>query len=145
MFETGKRLTIIVPYRDRESQLRNWLPYLRLYFARDKIDRHIEVRFLVVEQANDLPFNRGRLLNIGFVLAEESSDYVCFHDVDYMPLWADYSYSAQPTRIIWYGADIKPIDPASNVRVQEHEESFFGAVVLFPNERFRQVNGFSNT
>ena len=34
-----KRLTIVVPYRARESHLEKFVPALRAYFARDKLDR----------------------------------------------------------------------------------------------------------
>jgi hypothetical protein len=142
-----KRLTIIVPYRDRESHLRQFVPHVRAYFARDKADREIPYSVIVVEQEPGLPFNLGALRNIGFLLAGDS-DYVCFHDVDYLPMWADYSWCDVPTSIVWYGAEGRPIRPANPAAGRVHSarslESFFGGVLLVPKDLLRQVNGFSN-
>ena len=85
------------------------------------------------EQAGSGLFNRGMLKNVGFDLAKADADYVCFHDIDYLPLWADYSYPEKPTRIIWHG-----------LRVTEEYDRFFGGALLFPTEDFAAVNGYSN-
>jgi len=139
------RLTIVVPYRDRAAHLERFIPHLRAYFARDKIDRQIPYRVLVVEQEPGLPFNRGALKNIGFQLGGEDGDYTCFHDVDYLPLWADYSPVARPSRIVWYGAERRPLAPGrSDMAMDHHPDSFFGAVVLTPNRVFAEVDGYSN-
>ena len=103
-----KRLAIVVPYRAREAHLKIFVPALRTYFTRDKLDREIPYRVVIVEQADDLPFNRGALKNIGFKLSFADADYVCFHDVDYVPVWADYRWSDVPVRIIWYGVEQRP-------------------------------------
>jgi hypothetical protein len=103
------------------------------YFARDKLDRHLRYSIHIVEQLGSDPFNRGRLKNAGFQLAREGADYVCFHDVDYLPIWADYSYVQCPTRLIWHG-----------LALQEDYGEFFGAVTMFNCSDFERVNGFSN-
>jgi hypothetical protein len=129
----GKRLAIIVPYRDRQEHVQMFLPHVVAYFARDKLDRFIDYAIHIVEQAPGKPFNRGLLKNAGFRIARETCDYVCFHDVDYLPLWADYSYTPSPTRLIWHG-----------LKERENPETFFGGVVAFPNDAFARVNGYSN-
>jgi len=129
----SKRLAIIVPYRDRAEHLRQFVPHLVTYFQRDKLDRKISVSFHVVEQSADAPFNRGRVRNCGYALACEDADYVCFHDVDYLPLWTDYSWSARPARLAWHG-----------LRLHEDPNLFFGAVVLFDKAAFEYVNGYPN-
>ena len=91
--------------------LKRLLGHLTMYFTRDKLDSTIPVRLLVIEQVGTMPFNAGALRNAGFLLAERSSDYTCFHDVDYLPIWADYSIPDQPSCIVWYGAEARPIDP----------------------------------
>jgi hypothetical protein len=85
-----------VPYRDRERHLDRFLPHLAQYFARDKLDADIPYLILIVDQSDGLPFNRGALLNAGFLLCQESCDYVCFHDVGFLPIWADYSNPRNP-------------------------------------------------
>lgn len=141
-----KRLNIVVPYRAREPHLRAFVPALRAYFDRDKLDREIPYRVLIIEQNSELPFNRGALKNIGFALGRDDTDYVCFHDIDYLPIWADYSWSDVPACIVWYGAEERPIKPGRSNRCVRHPlESFFGAAVLMPNSTFAQVNGFANS
>lgn len=140
-----QRLAIIVPYRNRETHLNAFVPHLRAYFTRDKADREIPYQVLVIEQDTELPFNRGALLNIGFALAENDCDYACFHDVDYLPIWADYSYVDRPTPIVWYGAEIRPIaiGRATHV-VRNNLDEFYSGAVLVPKEQFRGVDGFAN-
>ena len=99
----NKRLAIVVPYRDRAEHLRQFVPHLATYFHSDKLDRHIPISPHIVEQSGNAPFNRGRVLNCGYALAHDSADYICFHDVDYLPLWADYSWSARPARLERHG------------------------------------------
>jgi len=128
-----EKLAIIVPYRDRRNHLNIFVPYLLSYF--EKTQKDISLSLYVIEQKDDKPFNRGKLLNVGFDIANKDKDYgyVCFHDVDYLPLTADYGKPDMPTRLIWKGLT-KNEDPVL----------FFGAVVLFPSKQFIQVNGFSN-
>lgn len=129
-----KRLAIIVPYRDRASHLQQFVPHIKTYFERDKVDSQIAMSLHVVEQLGDAPFNRGLLRNAGARLAWESTDYFCFHDVDYLPVWADYSFCQAPTRAIWHG-----------LRLVEIREHFFGGVVLLSKEHLQLTNGYPNT
>lgn len=129
----AKRLAIVVPYRDRAEHLNRFVPHIRDYFRCDKLDRAIDYSLHVVEQQGGAPFNRGKLKNVGYDLARRSCDYVCFHDVDYLPVWADYAWGPDPARLIWDG-----------LAMTESRERFFGAVVLFDNAAFERVNGFSN-
>lgn len=140
-----KRLSLVVPYRDRAAHLREFVPHVCQYFARDKLDKEIPYRVLVVEQAPGLPFNAGALKNIGFALTADESDYTGFHDVDYLPIWADYSWVDIPTPIVWNGAEKRPVrvgDPTAGVVTAGRD--FFGGAVLVPNDLFRNVNGYSN-
>jgi N-terminal region of glycosyl transferase group 7/N-terminal domain of galactosyltransferase len=129
----NKRLAIVVPYRDRAEHLRKFVPHLATYFQSDKLDRHIPISLHVVEQSGNAPFNRGRVLNCGYALACDNADYICFHDVDYLPLWADYSWSARPARLAWNG-----------LQLPENPNTFFGGVVLFDKAAFENVNGYPN-
>jgi len=141
-----KRLNVVVPYRERQAHLKAFVPLLRAYFARDKIDHVIPYRVFIVEQESDLPFNRGAIKNIGFVLGREESDYTCFHDIDYLPVWADYSWSDTPAAIVWHGAETRLWSLKHPGRRLGHKiEDFFGGVVLTPNALFERVNGYANT
>jgi len=141
-----KRLTIVVPYRARADHLRKFIPALRTYFSRDKADCLIPYRVLIIEQEDGLPFNGGSLKNIGFRLGRDDSDYTCFHDVDYLPMWADYSWSESPAAIVWYGAESRAISASDpRLRIFHDLDGFFGAVILTPNALFEQVNGYANS
>jgi hypothetical protein len=129
---SAQRLAIVVPYRRREDHLAIFVPKVSAYL--NKTD--IPYRVTVVEQADERkPFNRGAIKNIGFLLTRDESDYVAFHDVDYWPVCADYSFPQSPTCIVWE-AGTKLL--GSNLAL------FFGAVVLVSNKDFAAVNGYSN-
>ncbi len=123
------KLGVIVPYRKRPGHLRKFRQSIESYLK----DQDYEL--IVVEQADDLPFNRGKLLNIGFEYAvRQQCDYVVFHDVDMLPVDVDYSYS-----------DV-PIHLATGFTNSDREifDTYFGGVTLFPVDLFKKVNGYSN-
>jgi hypothetical protein len=129
----GKPLAIVVPYRDRAEHLARFIPHILAYFERDKLDRQIPVSIHIIEQSGSAPFNAGKIKNCGYMLARDHADYICFHDIDYLPIWADYSWSPKPARLAWHG-----------LRLLENWEKFFGAVVLFDKAAFERVNGYPN-
>jgi hypothetical protein len=138
------RLSIVVPYRDRAAHLGMLLPHLVGYFAQIPGHQDIPYSVIVVEQMPGLPFSRALTRNIGYILSRERSDYVCFHDVDYLPLEADYSCPDQPTCILWYGAEERPIRPGRSNLVMRHDlNNYFGGVVLMRNAQFEAANGYS--
>ena len=123
------KLGIIVPYRKRPGHLRKFRETISEYLK----DQDYEL--IVVEQNDDLPFNRGKLLNIGFQYAlRQQCDYVVFHDIDMLPIDVDYSYS-----------DV-PIHLATNFTNSKREifKTYFGGVTMFPIDLFKKVNGYSN-
>ena len=89
-----KKLGIVVPYRNRPNQLSQFKQALKDFIS-------TPYHLIVVEQTDNKEFNRGKLLNIGFLKAEElGCDYVVFHDIDMLPISADYSYSEYPVHLI---------------------------------------------
>lgn len=125
------KLGVIVPYRNREEHLIKFTKTIRKHLPDDS-------EIIVVEQYDKLPFNRGKLLNIGFKKAVElGCDYVVFHDVDMLPVSADYSYKDKPTHLI-----TKLNTPEDYNRTLFSE--YFGGVTLFPVRDFKKVNGYSN-
>tara|TARA_B100000902_G_scaffold116890_1_gene117623 strand:- start:29357 stop:30823 length:1467 start_codon:yes stop_codon:yes gene_type:complete len=126
-------LAIIVPYRDRRKDLDIFVPHMDEFLS----DKNIDYTIFVIEQEDDRPFNRGKLLNIGFDLIKDDFDYFCFHDVDMLPINDDCDYSY----------DDVPIHLASELESYNYKlpyEQFFGGVVLFTKEDFIEVNGYSN-
>ena len=55
------KIGIVVPYRNRREHLNHFIPSISNHLKKQKIPFEI----IVVEQADDKPFNRGKLLNIG--------------------------------------------------------------------------------
>ena len=125
------KLGEIVPYRDRANQLFEFKKQIT-----EKLNCEFEL--IVVEQLGEKDFNRGKLLNIGFLKAEElECDYVVFHDVDMIPVEVDYSYREKPTHLI---TDLELPEGTSRTLFDE----YFGGVTLFPSNLFKQINGYSN-
>ena len=123
------KLGVIVPYRKRPGHLRKFRESIESYLKGQ------DYELIVVEQNDDLPFNRGKLLNIGFQYAvRQQCDYVVFHDIDMLPIDVDYSYSDVPTHL------------ATGFTNSDREifDTYFGGVTLFPVDLFKKVNGYSN-
>jgi hypothetical protein len=131
-----KKLGIIVPYRDRPGQVRNFVKEINQYFA--TIIKDFSYQIYIVEQGDKKEFNRGKLLNIGFISAEKDScDYVIFHDIDMLPYNVDYSYNDFPLQLA-------NKFEASSTFSRTINDDYFGGVTLFPVRDFRKINGYSN-
>ena len=122
------KLAIIVPYRDRESHLEVFVPYMQEYL------KEYDYKIFVIEQSDSKPFNRGKLLNVGARIAiKEGFDYFALHDVDMLPLKnVDYSYPETPIHLI------------SKVDKEVPFIDYFGGVTLFNVHDYKLVNGYSN-
>lgn len=126
------KLGIIVPYRDRYKQLMLFKEHMTSYL------KDIEYEIIVVEQDDGKLFNRGYLLNIGFLEAKRlHCNYVIFHDIDMLPIKVDYSYSDKPLHLVTDYAK-------THGYKKENFDTYFGGVTLFPIEHFEQINGYSN-
>jgi len=134
------RLAIIIPFRNRETHLNKMLPHTVSFFRRAT---SIEPLFVVSEQGDDEEFNRGALLNHGYLLCRGIVDYVCFHDVDYLPMWADYSDPSLPSRIIWWGMDQRPVGHGTTSVVTARKTGL-AAVSVMKKWHFEAANGYSN-
>ena len=129
------KLGIIVPYRDRYEHLQTFKRNIRDYFA--KLD--IKYELIIIEQDDARLFNRGKLLNIGFLHAKKlKCDYVVFHDVDMIPIDVDYTYTEHPTHL---ASKFISKDNSTNRIVFDE---YFGGVTIFPTEMFEKINGYSN-
>ena len=129
------KLGIIVPYRNRPDQLEVFIEHMEKYLA----DKDLRYEIFIVDQDNAKQFNRGILLNIGYIYAKKiRCNHIVFHDVDMLPVDVDYSYS-----------DI-PLHLATDLILEEGEkdrevfQEYFGGVTMFPIETFEKINGYSN-
>lgn len=131
--EEGRRLAIVIPYRNRAEHLARLVPVLRQTLAAAAID----ARILVVEQAGSDLFNRGMLMNVGAHRLGSSCDYLCFHDVDLIPEQADYRCPSQPLRLItqlsYTHRDFSNLSGPN-----------LGGAISMRRDQFALINGFSN-
>lgn len=125
------KLGLVIPYRDRKKHLGQFMSKVFPYLEKQEIG----FEMILSEQVDKKPFNRGALLNMGFLEAEKSGcDYVVFHDVDMIPIDVDYSYSEKAIQLAcrFFGkSNYVPFD-------------YSGGVTLFPVDVFRKVGGYSN-
>ncbi|XP_052684453.1 beta-1,4-N-acetylgalactosaminyltransferase bre-4-like isoform X1 [Crassostrea angulata] len=132
-----QRVTILVPFRDRESHLRIFLNHMHAFLMKQQL----EYAIYVIEQSKDFEFNRGFLFNVGFKEALKDSDYDCFvfHDVDLLPENDHNIYTC-------------PVDQPKHLSVILENWDYklpydanFGGVSAMTKEQYEAVNGFSNS
>ncbi|MCL4131884.1 UNVERIFIED_CONTAM: hypothetical protein GTU68_054167 [Idotea baltica] len=88
---------------------------------------------------DSLPFNRGRLLNVGFVESKDDGPFDCliFHDIDLLPEDDRHMYhcSVMPRHL---GVT------SSKYKYRFFYYNYFGGVCSMTEEQFMMVNGWSN-
>jgi len=127
------KLAIIVPFRNREEHLGKFVPHMSNFLK----DKGIDYDIFIIEQGDDKPFNRGKLLNVGFKEAGEEYDYFCFHDIDLLPVSndCDYSYCETARKLSYY------VSQFNFVPRPDHE---LGGATMFSRETYLMLNGYSN-
>lgn len=113
-------MTIIIPYRDRPQHLSQFIPHMMAYLPAAKI--------IIVEQADEKPFNRGKLLNVGFLESAKDTHYV-FHDIDMLPINVDYEPNAGVTQLA-----------GSKIQLRD----YLGGVTMFDHDTFKRLGGYHN-
>ena len=122
------KVAIIVPYRNREKNLNIFLRHMHKFLSKQLIEYGI----FVIEPLSNLTFNRGLLMNIGFVeslnLTNNKWDCFMFHDVDLLPENEQNIYSCPET----------PRHMSSAVSTFNYKllyETIFGGVTSFTRDR----------
>mmetsp|Transcript_16519 Transcript_16519/g.45790 ORF Transcript_16519/g.45790 Transcript_16519/m.45790 type:complete len:373 (-) Transcript_16519:23-1141(-) len=137
-------VAVVVPFREqlplqsRQAQLERFLPHMEAFLGSIPGCRSV---IIVVEQTQDgRKFNRGQLLNIGFVLAKEAlpglTSFIT-HDVDLLP-----------------SSDMRPVYASpppegsavhlAAVWTKYSYATFIGGVLAFTPEDFERTNGYPN-
>ncbi|OON15248.1 N-acetyllactosaminide 3-alpha-galactosyltransferase, partial [Opisthorchis viverrini] len=132
-------VTIIIPLRNRWHQVPALLSTLIPLLRKQKICH----RIFIVEQADDAPFNRAKLFNVGFVEAIKLFRFGCviFHDVDLVPIndLNPYGCDKEVSKNVIHlgvGLDVR------NFKLSYPQ--LVGGVLKMTTEQFVSVNGFSN-
>jgi len=126
----NKTIVMVIVYRDRPNQLSEFLETVPPFLEKNGFD----YRIIIAEQREETPFNRGFLINLGYLTGRDlfpSYEYTVFTDVDVYPVeknvTLDYSGVPNGVRHIFCGYE-------ANV----------GGVVCFHNPVFEAINGFPN-
>lgn len=140
--KTLDKLAIIVPYRDREKNLKIFLHYMHLYLS----VKDLTYQIFLIEPTEESIFNRGLLLNLGYLEALKEINFDCFvlHDVDMIPEKMDNSYICDqkfPTQMATSVSIYKYTEEAPNY----FKYNYTGGVTSYTREQFQSINGYSNS
>jgi len=128
----NKKLSLIIPYRNREEHLEQFIPIVQQRLKEQNIDYEI----IIAEQDDNIFFNKAKLMNIAALHADKNSQYFIFHDVDSIATNIDYRYSNQTIKLFNYIKREKDFE--------EYPQTVFGGAILIPKDIFNEINGFSN-
>ena len=140
---SSDRVAIIVPYRDlhkdqkRHEQLKDFVPKM----TQCVLPGGVPYMIYVIEQSNDgRKFNRGKLLNVGFVMAlQDECTIFVFHDVDLIPSNDLLRfYTTRPTSQPYHIARLW------GRYSQDPKYPYFGGIASFSKDLYERVNGYPN-
>jgi len=131
-------IAIIVPYRDqikenRKIQLKIFIDHMTKF-----LKKYDSWKIFIIKQTFDNnKFNRGKLLNIGYKIAEkEGYNTFIFHDVDLLPENNLYKlYTTYPEL---------PIHIGSLWKTKYDYPTFVGGVISINKIHYKKINGFPN-
>ena len=135
-------VAIIVPFRNtpgqkRGAQLKKFEQRMIEFLGQNKKISYFHI--YIIEQSDDnRKFNRGKLLNIGYKIAEEEHNYdsYIFHDVDLLPHGKiSKYYSMKPS---------SPIHIASGWKRYGSNPKYFGGIVAFSKYLYELIDGYPN-
>jgi hypothetical protein len=129
-----KKMTLIIPYRNRAEHLKIFLPKITNHLKNQMIDYEV----IVVEQLDKKPFNKAKLMNIAAVNSRVDSEYFVFHDVDLIPENIDYRFCNHTQKLFH---EIRDEDGSD---YKKYKETVLGGAILVPREIFFAINGYSN-
>ncbi|RNA09692.1 Beta-1-4-N-acetylgalactosaminyltransferase bre-4 [Brachionus plicatilis] len=142
--EPVSRVAIVIPYKNREHNLRMFLYNMHPFLQKQRLKYTI----FVVEQVNSDKFNKGKVNNAAFIeIIQKStknftlaSDFECvvYHDVDLLPTSFLNFYTCPEKR----PKHLSIIVGKSDYRI--YYPILVGGVIFFRIENYVQVNGYSN-
>lgn len=129
---SSKRLAVVIPVRDREAHLAVLIPRLIAVLNQ----QGIQYRIVVSEQETGKAWNKGAIINAGVRHVMNQCDYICFHDVDAIPVKGNYLCPSQPLRLVTH-----LVGSRNGVT---RPPRYFGGVITALCDQVVAANGFSN-
>ncbi|KAM3956964.1 beta-1,4-N-acetylgalactosaminyltransferase bre-4 [Aphomia sociella] len=127
-------VAILVTYRNRQSQLDVFLPYMHNFLRK----QNIHYKIYLIEQQDEKAWNKGMLYNIGakYAIADKFPCLI-LHDVDLLPLDECNLYvcTKEPRHM---SASI------DKFRFVLTYDTLVGGVLALRSEQYLLLNGFSN-
>ena len=133
-----QKVAIIIPYKNRQDQLKILLHSLHPFLQRQQLFYRIFVVEPIRESSHTI-FNKGGTMDAGFKEVERlfQPDCYIFHDVDLIPLDDRNLYLCNSHSPLHLGVQI------DKWGFQLMYDSLLGGVIAFSREQFEMVNGFS--
>lgn len=125
-------LSVLIPFRDRFSELMIIVPHLHKFLSNQKLTFAINI----INQNDSLRFNRASLINAGYLLTKDRADYLAMHDVDLLPLNPNLNYG-YPEGGVYHISS-----PQLHPKYQYMK--YVGGILLITHTIFEKVNGMSN-
>ncbi|XP_069194830.1 beta-1,4-galactosyltransferase 7 isoform X2 [Procambarus clarkii] len=126
------KMALLVPFRDRFEELLEFAPHIHTFLNAQHKNHHL----YIINQVDNLRFNRASLLNVGFLESGIDCDYIAMHDVDLLPMNAALTYD--------FPHDGPYHVAAPHLHPRYHYPTFIGGILLVKREHFRKVDGLSN-
>lgn len=128
-FESKLDCVIVIPYRNREKHLnyyiKNTVPILKKHLPNSKV--------VIVEQANNKEFNRGKILNVGFNEYKNKTNYFITQDVDINP--------KQNVVTDYFAPPLKKKEVRS---ILGSPSDTLGGIIKISSNNIFKINGFPN-
>jgi len=120
---------ILIPYRNRGEHLKYFIKETYPLLKKEMK----ELKIVVVEQTEGKLFNRGKLLNIGFMLYKNIGEYFFNHDVD-----------LNPKMITIKELYKKEIEDGEIMGIYTSMCNTLGGIIKFKKQTIMKINGFPN-
>jgi len=129
-------IAIIIPHRNRIDHLKKFISHVE---SMKDIQGNNKMDIFIIDQDNADKFNRGLLLNIGYIIAKKyySYDRYIFHDVDSYP---DRDLFKLYFKFIDYNIHFA----SPELGYKYTHDKFLGGVCGFCKSDYEKVNGFPN-
>lgn len=132
------KVAIIVPYRDQIEENRKLQLKVFIKHFNNFLKEYDSWKIFIIKQSFDNnKFNRGKLLNVGFKLAEKKGfNTFILHDVDLLPVKSMLKlYTTYPE---------KPIHIGSLWKIKYDYPTFVGGAISVNIDDYKKINGFPN-